>query len=696
MREWARDGRVRFGHFYFRRFLRLTPALALIVAVVALASILLQNPFGAAADHGAHRHRRHAAVGQLRHRRTRPATTSPTTRRRTRCCTPGRCRSRSSSTSCSPPCWSSPGCSLRRGRRRAPVVIVAAIALGSFALARRMVVRLDVGPRAHRLLRRTRVLRLLLLPHPRLGVRGRCPAGPRPGADPGAHRRLAAPAGRRGRRGPARRLRLRHQRRPAVPGRRRPAARHRHRPAHPRRARTTPPGSARPSRRGRWSGSGDTSYSWYLWHWPLIVFTALLFPHRPGLLVAAAAVSLLPAAGVVPVARAAAARLPPALASAGRRADRARPWPCPLAACVVLLAGRQRRLGTRAAAPPVLRQSSRARPGWTPRRVTQPPAGADADGGDAGGDAEGDGEVAGRRGRQPALPARRRARRAASTPTSSPTAAGSGPRTRAGPCCSRATRRPTPSPTASSPPPSGSASTPSPRATPAARSWARESSGVHNYPCRTLAGVDRRVRPRRASRRRRHRQPIGRLRAPGRRLAHRRARRRRPRRLDGRGRRPLPSGARARGRAALRGRHPRDHHGRGAGDERLHRPDVAAVERVRLAGLRDRPRRGGGVPAPRPRGRAGAGRRGTPASPSTTRFPALCPDGVCSTERDGSPVYQDETHLAVPGSLLLADGLEQVLSRAAPGASRNLDDPVVGLLLGDRDAHALARERRAR
>ena len=40
-------GRIRFRHFYFRRFLRLTPALALLVAVVALASILLQNPFGA-------------------------------------------------------------------------------------------------------------------------------------------------------------------------------------------------------------------------------------------------------------------------------------------------------------------------------------------------------------------------------------------------------------------------------------------------------------------------------------------------------------------------------------------------------------------------------------------------------------------------------------------------------------------------
>jgi peptidoglycan/LPS O-acetylase OafA/YrhL len=47
MREWAHRGRVRFAHFYFRRFLRLTPALALVVAVVALASVFLQNPFGA-------------------------------------------------------------------------------------------------------------------------------------------------------------------------------------------------------------------------------------------------------------------------------------------------------------------------------------------------------------------------------------------------------------------------------------------------------------------------------------------------------------------------------------------------------------------------------------------------------------------------------------------------------------------------
>ncbi|WP_158600470.1 acyltransferase family protein [Tessaracoccus antarcticus] len=46
MREWSRDGRIRFGRFYVRRFTRLAPALALTVGVVMLASFLLLSPFG--------------------------------------------------------------------------------------------------------------------------------------------------------------------------------------------------------------------------------------------------------------------------------------------------------------------------------------------------------------------------------------------------------------------------------------------------------------------------------------------------------------------------------------------------------------------------------------------------------------------------------------------------------------------------
>ena len=37
-REWAGTGRIRFGTFYRRRFQRLTPALSLLIAVVAIAT----------------------------------------------------------------------------------------------------------------------------------------------------------------------------------------------------------------------------------------------------------------------------------------------------------------------------------------------------------------------------------------------------------------------------------------------------------------------------------------------------------------------------------------------------------------------------------------------------------------------------------------------------------------------------------
>jgi peptidoglycan/LPS O-acetylase OafA/YrhL len=45
-REFTRRGTIRLASFYGRRFLRLTPALALLVACVAVASALLQSPFG--------------------------------------------------------------------------------------------------------------------------------------------------------------------------------------------------------------------------------------------------------------------------------------------------------------------------------------------------------------------------------------------------------------------------------------------------------------------------------------------------------------------------------------------------------------------------------------------------------------------------------------------------------------------------
>ncbi len=43
-REWVTTGRIRFGRFYLRRFKRLTPALALMVAVTMLGSVLLLSP----------------------------------------------------------------------------------------------------------------------------------------------------------------------------------------------------------------------------------------------------------------------------------------------------------------------------------------------------------------------------------------------------------------------------------------------------------------------------------------------------------------------------------------------------------------------------------------------------------------------------------------------------------------------------
>jgi hypothetical protein len=50
-------------------------------------------------------------------------------------------------------------------------------------------------------------------------------------------------------------------------------------------------------------------------------------------------------------------------------------------------------------------------------------------------------------------------------------------------------------------------------------------------------------------------------------------------------------------------------------------------------------------------------------------FPALCDDRTCSATLDGSVRYQDETHLSVEGSLLLADGLGALLSQTVSGSA---------------------------
>jgi len=100
MREHARTGRIRLRTFSQRRFLRLTPALALAASVTILISIFLQSPFGsqqvtAQTAAGSVLFVANVVIAATR------ATTSPHPPPRTPCSTPGRCPWRSSSTSSS-------------------------------------------------------------------------------------------------------------------------------------------------------------------------------------------------------------------------------------------------------------------------------------------------------------------------------------------------------------------------------------------------------------------------------------------------------------------------------------------------------------------------------------------------------------------------------------------------------------------
>ena len=45
-REWLNHGRIRFRDFYMKRFKRLTPALALVVAVTMILSAIIFSPLG--------------------------------------------------------------------------------------------------------------------------------------------------------------------------------------------------------------------------------------------------------------------------------------------------------------------------------------------------------------------------------------------------------------------------------------------------------------------------------------------------------------------------------------------------------------------------------------------------------------------------------------------------------------------------
>jgi peptidoglycan/LPS O-acetylase OafA/YrhL len=658
MREWAQHGRIRFAHFYFRRFLRLTPALALVVAVVALASVFLQNPFGAQQATGrtgigamllsANYVIGHAAGDYFADN----ATTNPLLH--------------TWSLSVEeqfylvfPAILALAWLLVRRGRRRAPVVIVTMIAAASFALA----VAWSFGSTAAEGLTSyfggpesfafysslTRawefaagaLLALLLarIPVPTvsvarlLGLAGALlllvsafaiqDSQPFPGLVallPVAGTVLLILAG----------------------------SHH-----------TTGVSSVLSTRPMVWLG--DISYSWYLWHWPLIVFTALLFPHRPVLLVAAAAFSLVPAVasyrwleqplrGYRPRTRPAAGALVAATLAV------------PLAACLALLAGASTGWGllppASAAAPLVAGQPA------------QDPAATDADPKEpvpADGDAEGDGEVAG--GAGGSLRSQHAVVKAGCVNTDLEP-----DRCRFGPTNASGTVLLAGDSQAYALADGVIAAAERLGLDTVATSHtgcpflARESSGVHNYPCGSWQGsiVEYALAERPAAVVITNRS--GGYVRPG--VGWRTIER------DGGGR---AESAQEAVDLYRRGLEPVVERLSAAGI-----PVVIVAAVPEMTGYTDRTSLLSSAFGSQAFeiGRDEAERFRLPALEVEQALaaqypgvvvhdpmPALCPGDVCSTERDGSPVYQDETHLAVPGSLLLADGLEDAISRAAPGAA---------------------------
>ena len=662
MREWAAHGRIRFGHFYFRRFLRLTPALALVVAVVALASVLLQNPFGAqqttartgigAMLLSANYVIGHSAGDYFADN----ATTNPLLHT-----------------------WSLsveeqfylafPAILMiawllaRRGRRRAPVVIVTAIALGSFVLgvawsfgstAAEGLTTYFGGPESFAFYSSlTRAwefaagallaLALARIPVPTVSVARLLGAAgavlllvcafaihdsqPFPGVVallPVTGTVLLILAG----------------------------SHH-----------TTGVSAALSMRPMVWLG--DASYSWYLWHWPLIVFTALLFPQRPALLVGAAAISLLPAlASYRWVEQPLRGYRPGSRPRAG--ALIVTTLAVPLAACLALLVGANAGWGLvpPAAASVVAGQAAQG-PATTDAGPAVPaPTDGDGEGdGEGDGNGEGDGEITD--GPGGSLRSQHAVVKAGCVNTDLEP-----DRCRFGPADARGTVLLAGD--------SQAYALADGVIDAAARLGldtvatshtgcpflGRESSGVHNYPCRSwqesivaYALAERPAAVVIANR-------SGGYVRPG--IGWRTIER------DGGGRADSVDEAVDLYRAALA---PVVEELSAAGI-----PVIIVAAVPEMTGFTDRTSLLSNAFGSQAFeiGREEAEEFRLPALEVERALasqypgvfvhdpvPVLCPD-VCSTERDGSPVYQDETHLAVPGSLLLADGLEETLSRAAP------------------------------
>ncbi len=667
MREWARHGRIRFGHFYLRRFLRLTPALALIVAVVALASVLLQNPFGAqqttartgigAMLLSANYVIGHAAGDYFAD----SATTNPLLH--------------TWSLSVEeqfylvfPALLALAWLLARRGRRRAPVVIVTAIAVGSFGLgvawsfgstSAEGLTSYFGGPESFAFYSSlTRAwefaagallaLGMARIPVPTVSVARVM------GAAGAVLLLVSAFAIDDGQAFPGVVALV-----PVTGTVLLILAGSHH---------TTGVSAALSARPMVWLG--DTSYSWYLWHWPLIVFTALLFPHRPGLLITAAAVSLLPAVasyrwleqplrGYRPRSR------PRAGALIGTTLA------VPLVACVVLLVGANSGWGL---VPPADAATDAA--SMVAGQTGQDAATTDAnEAGEGlasqpvpvGGDAEADGEVAG--GEGGSLRSQHAVVKAGCVNTDLEP-----DRCRFGPVDARGTVLLAGDSQAYALADGVIAAAERLGLDTVATSHTgcpfldRESSGVHNYPCGSWQEsiVEYALAERPAAVVITNRSG-GYVRPDiGWRTVER----------DGGGRADSTDEAVDLYRAGLE-------------------PIVAQLSEAgipviimaavpEMTGYTDRTSllssAFGSQAFEIGRDEAEEFRR--PAleveqalaakHPGVTvhdPIPALCTEDTCSTERDDAPVFQDETHLAVPGSLLLADGLAEVLSRVAPGAS---------------------------